>query len=185
MATFFFLFGNAWRRWEEGGTLLSRYDGAPLWLRCLIIVVLALSVKVIILLFGHASMLSITFKGAMPYVVAALSGSVMVVYVSRLLVARASRLRSFLVFTGRHTFEVLTWHFSCFKLVSLIIIAVYGLPIEILAYFPALSSVQLQAEGVSISWSLWWWAYLLVGAGIPILWQWIRSRVKTANFAPR
>lgn len=178
MATFFFLFGHAWRSWEEGGTWFSRYDAAPWWLQGFIVAALAVSVKVVMIFFGHTSMLSFTLVNAVPYVVAALSGSVMVVYVCRWLVSRAWALRSFLVFTGRHTFEVLTWHFSCFKLVSLLLIAIYGLDIEYLAWFPVISTAALQGAGVEVSWTLWWIVYLVVGAGIPILWQYVKTKLK-------
>ena len=178
MATFFYLFGRFWRRMEEGGTWLSRFDAQPRWLQGLIVVALALMVKVIILLFGSTSMLSFTTRNALPYMFAALCGTMMVVYVSRWLVGRAGLLRTFLVYTGRHTFEVLTWHFSCFKIVSLLLIALYRLPIEYLAWFPVISTEALQGAGIPLSWTLWWWIYLLVGAGIPLLWQWLRLRKK-------
>ena len=178
MATFFYLFGHLWRRLEEGGTWVSRYDVQPWWVQGLIALVLALMVKVVILLFGSTSMLAFTTRNALPYMFAALCGTLMVVYVSRWLVRRASRFRTFLVFTGRHTFEVLTWHFSCFKFASLLLIALYGLPIEYLAWFPVISTEALQGAGIPLSWTLWWWVYLLVGAGIPLLWQWVRLRKK-------
>ena len=176
MATFFFLFGHAWRAAEEGGSVLSRYDSLPWWWQLPIVLVLGVSVKVIIIFFGHTSMLSFTLQNALSYVFAALCGSVMVVYVCRWIVSRAWCLQRFLVFTGRHTFEVLTWHFSCFKLVSLLLIAIYGLSIEHLACFPVINTATLQAAGVDVTWTLWWWPYLIVGAGIPILWQWVRFR---------
>lgn len=171
MATFFYLFGRLWRRMEEGGTWESRYDAQPWWLQGLIALVLAMMVEVVILLFGSTSMLSFTTRNALPYMLAALCGTMMVVYVSRWLVHRASLLRTFLVFTGRHTFEVLTWHFSCFKLVSLLLILLYRLPVEYLAWFPVISTEALRGAGIPLAWTLWWWVYLLVGAGIPLLWE--------------
>ena len=176
MAAFFYLFGRLWRRMEEGGTWVSRYDAQPWWLQGLIALVLALMVEVVILLFGSTSMLSFTTRNALPYMLAALCGTMMVVYVSRWLVCRASLLRTFLVFTGRHTFEVLTWHFSCFKLVSLLLILLQRLPVEYLAWFPVISTKALQGAGIPLSWTLYWWFYLLVGAGIPLICQWVRLR---------
>ena len=182
MATFFYLFGHLWRRLEESGTWVSRYDVQPWWVQGLIALVLALMVKVVILLFGSTSMLSFTTRNALPYMFAALCGTLMVVYVSRWLVRRASRFRTFLVFTGRHTFEVLTWHFSCFKFVSLLLILLYGLPVEYLAWFPVISTEALRGAGIHLAWTLWWWVYLLAGAGIPLLWQWVRFRKKDKTY---
>ena len=178
MATFFFLFGHAWRSWEERGTFVAGYDDLSWWKQLPIVAVLAILVKVIIIFFGHTSMLSFTFANAIPYVTAALCGSVMVVFVCRWIVSRAWFLQRFLVFTGRHTLEVLTWHFSCFKLVSLLIIGIYGLNIEYLACFPVINTQALQGAGIDVEWTLWWVLYLTVGAGIPILWQWVRFKKK-------
>lgn len=176
MATFFYLFGRLWRRMEEGGTWVSRYDARPWWLQGLIALVLAMMVEVVILLFGSTSMLSFTTRNALPYMLAALCGTMMVVYVSRWLVRRTGLLRTFLVFTGRHTFEVLTWHFSCFKLVSLLLILLYRLPVEYLAWFPVISTEALRVAGIPLAWTLWWWVYLLVGAGVPLLWEKIKEK---------
>ena len=176
MATFFFLFGHALRSWEERGTFVAAYDDLP-WFRQLpIVVLLAVMVKVIMIFFGHTSMLSFSLNNAIPYTVAALCGSLAVVYICRWIVIRPWWLRSFLVFTGHHTLEVLTWHFSCFKLVSLMLIAIYSLDIEYLSWFPVISTNALQGAGIDLSWSLWWWVYLAFGAGIPITVQWLRFR---------
>ena len=64
-----------------------------------------------------------------------------------------------LVYIGNRTLTILTWHFLCFKLVSLAIIKIYGLPIELLASFPIIT--EYAAKG-------WWVAYSLVGVIIPI-----------------
>ena len=64
-------------------------------------------------------------------------------------------------------------YFLCFKLVTLVIIAVYGLRIERLATLPVIKTAHLRADGVDIAWSLWWIAYSVVGADIPLLWQYI------------
>ena len=49
-------------------------------------------------------------------------------------------------FVGKHTLTVLTWHFLAFKIVSLVIIDIYGLPMERLAEFPVIG--EYAARGV-------------------------------------
>ncbi len=66
----------------------------------------------------------------------------------------------FLIFTGDHTMEVLTWHFLSMKLVSLLLIVLYGLPIKQLSEFPVIESYAHQG---------WWVIYLGVGVGIPVV----------------
>lgn len=66
-----------------------------------------------------------------------------------------------IVFIGDHTMEVLTWHFLSMKLVSLMLIAIYNLPIERLSEFPVIEEYARQG---------WWIAYLIVGVAIPVIW---------------
>ena len=66
-----------------------------------------------------------------------------------------------MVFIGDHTMEVLTWHFLSMKLVSLIIITIYHLPIKRLSEFPVIEEYARQG---------WWIAYLIVGVAIPVVW---------------
>lgn len=56
-------------------------------------------------------------------------------------------------FIGKNTLTILTWHFLAFKLVSLLIIGIYGLPIERLAEFPVITEYSKQG---------WWIAYFIV-----------------------
>ena len=66
-----------------------------------------------------------------------------------------------IVFIGDHTMEVLTWHFLSMKLVSLMLIAIYDLPIKRLSEFPVIEEYARQG---------WWIAYLIVGVAIPVVW---------------
>ena len=70
------------------------------------------------------------------------------------------RMTKVMQYIGTHTLTILTWHFLCFKLVSIAIIAIYGLPHEKLSDFPIIS--EYASKG-------WWVAYLLVGTTIPLL----------------
>lgn len=60
---------------------------------------------------------------------------------------------AFMRFVGKHTLTILTWHFLAFKLVSLMIIRIYNLPIERLAEFPVIREYAVQG---------WWVAYFVV-----------------------
>lgn len=77
---------------------------------------------------------------------------------------------SIMSFIGRNTLTVLTWHFLSFKVVSLIIIAIYGLPYDSLSEFPVIH--EYAAKG-------WWIAYfsvsMLICCGIAYCNKWIKS----------
>ena len=75
----------------------------------------------------------------------------------------------FLIFTGNHTMEVLTWHSLSLKLVSLLLITLYGLPIKQLSEFPVIEEYAHQG---------WWILYFCVGVGIPILGTYGYHRLK-------
>jgi fucose 4-O-acetylase-like acetyltransferase len=61
---------------------------------------------------------------------------------------------------GNKTIEILTWHFLCFKIVSMIIIAYDGLPIEHLAEFPVMRPYNTQG---------WWICYFIIGVAVPVI----------------
>ena len=65
----------------------------------------------------------------------------------------------FLSFVGQHTLEILTWHFLCFKFVSLCIICIYGLSVTHLAEFPVMGNYASLG---------WWLAYFLLGVALPL-----------------
>lgn len=54
-------------------------------------------------------------------------------------------------FIGKNTLTILTWHFLAFKLVSLMIIGIYDLPIERLAEFPVITEYSQQDGGLLTS----------------------------------
>lgn len=65
-----------------------------------------------------------------------------------------------LQFVGNNTLNILTWHFLFFKIVSVIIIFYYNLPVEHLAEFPVMSYYAMRG---------WWIVYFLFGIGVLLL----------------
>ena len=76
-------------------------------------------------------------------------------------------LTKFLTFIGNHTMPILIWHFLCFKLVSLVIILVYSLPVEQLAEFPVIETHATR---------YWWLAYVFIGSTLPLLLDSIKEK---------
>lgn len=73
-------------------------------------------------------------------------------------------------FVGKHTLTILTWHFLAFKLVSLLIIGIYDLPMERLAEFPVITEYAKTG---------WWLAYFIIAmlttCGIACCGKWLRN----------
>lgn len=106
-----------------------------------------------------------------PYFLTAVLGSLMTMQLSRCITQKKSfhineYLYTLLIYVGNHTIEILTWHFLCFKLVTLFEIWIEARPIEMLAMFPVLESPDV---------NIWWMFYTIVGVGLPSLMVWAKN----------
>lgn len=104
----------------------------------------------------------------LPYIITAIIGTWMVYSMPWHFVGL--QMTRFMHYTGTHTLVILTWHFLCFKLVSLIIIHIYDLPYKRLAEFPIIKEYATQG---------WWVIYLLVGVSVPLLMTKMTEDVKS------
>ena len=111
-------------------------------------------------LYWHGEMLDMKWIHTIPYFVSAIAGSIIVMKLSKYLFEKTHYLSNLIIYIGNKTLEILTWHFLCFKIVSLIIIAYYGLPIDHLAEFPVMSPYNVQG---------WWILYFVIGVAVPVI----------------
>lgn len=74
-----------------------------------------------------------------------------------------------LYIAGEHTLPILTWHFLCFKIITLCIIFMYGLSINHLAEYPVIK--YFAEKG-------WWLLYFFSGIGIPLFISIYIGRIK-------
>ncbi|MCD8291595.1 MAG: hypothetical protein LUC91_08880, partial [Prevotella sp.] len=70
-------------------------------------------------IFMPTNMLKFTTWQIIPYCLCAVSGTLMVVYVSNIIVRYGRKTKYMMVWIGKHTLAILTWHFLSFKLISL------------------------------------------------------------------
>lgn len=159
LAAAFILTGNVYResglKFEERRWLI-----APL-----------LAIVVTTSFFLKTDMQSLWCTRVIPYYLVALCGTMMVFTIAHWLNSANGKIRDFLVFTGGNTFNVLTWHFLSFRLVSLVLIVVLGLPWDRLAHYPVIAD-----EGVR------WWAwplYTIIGVALPVGLRWCFASLKT------
>ncbi len=109
--------------------------------------------------FSKANMASSNPSRVVPYFIIAVAGTIGVYSLSKYINSRTRVLKNILIIVGENTLTILTWHFLCFKLISLLIILVHGLPIQRLAEFPVIEEYS----------QYYFVLYLLVGVGIPVL----------------
>ena len=120
--------------------------------------------------YSPASMLSYKWWQVVPYALCALLGTLVIFNISCRISQYATNIGTkFLIYVGSCTFNVLTWHFLSMKLVSLLLIAIYGLPIKQLAEFPVIEKYAHQG---------WWLLYFCVGVSVPVLWTYCHHRLK-------
>lgn len=125
-------------------------------------------------LYWPGEITGIGTRKLIPYTTSAIGGSLMVLFISHLTTnANTQKIKNSLIYIGNNTMIVLVLHFLSFKLVSLIIIKLYGLSIDRLAEFPIIKEYATQG---------WWILYLIVGVGIPIgiklIWQELSSKIQ-------
>ena len=159
LAAFFISVGHCYR--------MGNWKWARRW-KYIITVAIALYA---ISLLWHSSM--VTYHGweVFPYSACAVAGSLMLFGIGEQLSRCSGKIVRFLSYTGGKTFNVLTWHLISLKLVSLIIITIYGLRIETLAEFPIIREYANNG---------WWLAYFIIGVGLPLVWSYYYDRVKEA-----
>ncbi len=110
--------------------------------------------------YWHGEMLDMNWIYTVPYFISAIAGSIIVLKLSKLFAEKTRRLSNLVSNIGNKTIEILTWHFLCFKIVSLMIIAYYGRPIEHLAEFPIMRPYNTQG---------WWICYFVIGVAVPVM----------------
>lgn len=105
------------------------------------------------------SMLEFVWWQVLPYGLVAVCGTLAAFYVAKLISQSDNWAKRLLVYVGDNTLTILTWHFLSFKMVSLVIIWTYGLPVNRLAEFPVIEEYSVKG---------WFVLYFLIGTMIPL-----------------
>lgn len=116
-------------------------------------------VTVFIITFFFTGTMESTNVSIIVYFIVAMMGTIGIINIAGIIKGRAQNV---LNYVGDKTLFLLTFHFISFKLISLILIAYYDLPITRLSDFPVISGFN----------SFSWVVYSIVGVIIPlILWE--------------
>lgn len=116
----------------------------------------------VILIMGSllypCSMVTIAWYQVLPYIISALAGTIFLHSVTQKFILNTA-VGNVLFYVGENTLTILTWHFLCFKLISLLTITIYGMPMEQLAEFPVINEVAVKG---------WWVLYAVAGIILPL-----------------
>lgn len=119
-------------------------------------------IVLVISLLYPTSMLRFDYKNIIPYSIAAVAGTLLILHISdKINKSQYKTLKNFLIYIGNNTLPILTWHFLSFKLTSILIILIQNRPIEQLAYFPILEDFNSQWKGIIM--------YSILGIYIPLI----------------
>lgn len=163
LASFYIMFGHYYRtrdlHWEKN-----------LWFNLLSLLFIAVGVR-----YWYTSMTGCKYWQFIPYALSSIGGTLVIFNISHWLEKYPKmKIVSILTYTGGYTFNVLTWHFISFKVVSLLLIVIYVLSIDQLECFPTI--VEYALDG-------WWLVYTVAGVGIPIVWTYYFHRLKSVYFS--
>ena len=114
----------------------------------------------------YLDMLWYSWDNVVLYVVLASIGVLMTLAFSQLL--ERTPIRHVLYYIGNHTMIILVLHLLVFKLVNLLKIVVYQLPIERLADFKVIPENN----------EFFWFVYFVCGVSVPLVFEWATSKVK-------
>lgn len=123
-------------------------------------------------LYWPGEMLDMKWTHTVPYFISAMAGSVLIMKLSGYWTEKTPHFSGFISNIGNRTLEILTWHFLSFKLVSLVIIACYGLPIEHLAEFPVMRPYNVQG---------WWILYFVTGIAFPVIGTFFTEKITKSS----
>lgn len=115
------------------------------------------------------------YNKVIPFSVSAVSGTFLTLYLSSIIEIKLSILKRTLYYVGNYTLDILALHFLSFRLVSYLIVLLYGISVTHIAEHPVI-------KDVNISFSYWWILYCLVGIILPLIinmvWNFIRNLIK-------
>lgn len=148
LASSFFMCGYCYRKINvtEGG------------IRCCAFLSLPLTIAGVE--YWQGSLLDMDAVRVLPYMLCALVDTVAVYFFCKLIIEKSENISKILTYVGENTLTILTWHFLCFKVVSIVIITIYNLPLEHLSMFPVIDGYIHNG---------WWIAYSAAGCVVPLI----------------
>ncbi|GFP74252.1 acyltransferase family protein [Clostridium fungisolvens] len=116
--------------------------------------------------YGNISMGGNSYNDPAFFLISSICGIYINLYISKFIAERKLYI-TILEYIGKNTMVIIGFHFLAFKLVSLIKIKLYNLPIQELSKFPVINQTRY-----------WWVLYSLAGIILPILLVYMLEKLK-------
>ena len=155
------------------GYLLSSYP--RLWQNKYGAVTCCLFLFIFLYYFRSSVSMRCGYNKVIPFSLSAISGTLLTIYVSKLIEKRISIVKRTLYYIGNHTLEILSLHFLSFRLVSFLFTVIYEIDVIHIAEHPVI-------KNINIPHSYWWLIYAIAGIVIPLfldkVWQIVIYKIK-------
>lgn len=102
------------------------------------------------------------YNKVIPFSLSAISGTMLTIYVSKLIEVKPSFIKCFLYYIGNHTLDILALHFLSFRFVSYFLTLVYRLDVVHVAEHPVINDICPPHN-------YWWIIYSMAGVAIPLM----------------
>lgn len=132
--------------------------------------------------YWPTSMLSFDAMNVIPYFFSSLAGTIFFLWLFRKW-KQPSFLHRVMDYIGSHTLIILTWHFTCFFFLNLLLVTFYQYDSYVASTFPTLLNRMFNShERLSFltDFPRWWGiVYILIGVAIPLAGQYVGNRCWT------
>jgi fucose 4-O-acetylase-like acetyltransferase len=142
------------------GFLLKRYD--YLWRNYYGAIICFISLFISFYYFRDGVSMGCGYNKVMMFSVSAVSGSLLILYLSKLIEDKEPYTTRLFYYIGNHTLEILTFHFFSFRLVSCLIVLIYNIDAAHIAEHPVIKIVQMSS-------TYWWILYAFFGIAFSLL----------------
>ena len=137
-----------------------KYYNVKFWYTQKIIFILIVVIAITSYFLPEFEMGQQNLKNIIFYIIASIAGFFLVMWLSQYINSHNNKFKSFLIYTGNNTLSILTWHFVCFKVVSLLIVLLNNESLNRIAEFP---QMRFYAE------KGWWIGYAVIGIVLPLI----------------
>lgn len=117
------------------------------------------------------STMNVTMVSLIPYLLSGCAGTFLILKLSEWLSNLFGNRLRLLEYIGNHSLSIMALHFLSFKIVSLLIIWLYQLPVTSLAEFPVIEDYN---------WSLWVFVYTIIGVVLPLTCYLLFDKIRVA-----